>query len=148
MESRVAYSQGLAGNPIALYSIRSRSVVGKPMSASQQLLETSELDPRLSRYRFVMGGLLLLLNFSLGLSFFVVTPITPIIMEEFGINRSAASLLTSVVILSQAGLAIPSGIIVSRVEVKRMVLIGWALASAPMLTWMATGFPHSAWLSG
>ena len=111
------------------------------MSARQQLLETPELDPRLSRYRFVMGGLLMLLNFSLGLSFFVVTPITPIIMDEFGINRSAASLLTSVVILSQAGLAIPSGIIVSRVGVKRMVLIGWIMASAPMLTWTATSFP-------
>lgn len=111
------------------------------MSTSQQLLETPELDPRLSRYRFVMGGLLVLLNFSLGLSFFVVTPITPIIMGEFEINRSTASLLTSVVILSQAGLAIPSGIIISRVGVKRMVLIGWALSSVTMLTWAATGFP-------
>lgn len=94
----------------------------------------------MSRYRFVMGGLLVLLNFSLGLSFFVVTPITPIIMDEFTINRSAASLLTSVVILSQAGLAIPSGIIISRVGVKRMVLIGWAMSSVTMLTWAATGF--------
>ena len=111
------------------------------MSTSQQLLETPELDPRLSRYRFVMGGLLVLLNFSLGLSFFVVTPITPIIMGEFAINRSTASLLTSVVILSQAGLAIPSGIIISRVGVKRMVLIGWAMSSVTMLTWAATGFP-------
>ena len=111
------------------------------MSTSQQLLETPELDPRLSRYRFVMGGLLVLLNFSLGLSFFVVTPITPIILDEFEINRSTASLLTSVVILSQAGLAIPSGIIISRVGVKRMVLIGWAMSSVTMLTWTATGFP-------
>ena len=111
------------------------------MSTSQQLLETPELDPRLSRYRFVMGGLLVLLNFSLGLSFFVVTPITPIIMEEFGINRSAASLLTSVVLLSQAGLAIPTGIIISRVGVRRMVFIGWAMASITMLTWTATSFP-------
>ena len=111
------------------------------MSTSQQLLETPELDPRLSRYRFVMGGLLVLLNFSLGLSFFVVTPITPIIMDEFEINRSMASLLTSVVILAQASLAIPSGIIISRVGVKRMVLIGWAMASVTMLTWMATSFP-------
>ena len=95
----------------------------------------------MSRYRFVMGGLLVLLNFSLGLSFFVVTPITPIIMGEFAINRSTASLLTSVVILSQAGLAIPSGIIISRVGVKRMVLIGWAMSSVTMLTWAATGFP-------
>ena len=111
------------------------------MSLSQHTIETPELDPRLSRYRFVMGGLLVLLNFSLGLSFFVVTPITPIIMDEFGINRSAASLLTSLVILSQAGLAIPGGIIISRVGVKRMVLIGWAMASVTMLTWTATGFP-------
>ena len=111
------------------------------MSTSQQLLETPELDPRLSRYRFVMGGLLVLLNFSLGLSFFVVTPITPIILDEFAINRSTASLLTSVVILSQAGLAIPSGIIISRVGVKRMVFIGWAMSSVTMLTWTATGFP-------
>ena len=111
------------------------------MSTSQQLLEMPELDPRLSRYRFVMGGLLVLLNFSIALSFFVVTPITPIIMEEFDINRSAASLLTSVVLLSQAGLAIPTGIIISRVGVRRMVLIGWAMASIPMLTWTATSFP-------
>ena len=111
------------------------------MSTSQPLLETPELDPRLSRYRFVMGGLLVLLNFSIALSFFVVTPITPIIMEEFDINRSAASLLTSVVLLSQAGLAIPTGIIISRVGVRRMVLIGWAMASIPMLTWTATSFP-------
>ena len=62
----------------------------------------------MSRYRFVMGGLLVLLNFSLGLSFFVVTPITPIILDEFAINKSTASLLTSVVILSQAGLPFPA----------------------------------------
>ena len=61
------------------------------------------LDPlkHWSRYRFVIGALTLSMNFSVGLGFFVIAPITPLIIEEYGISRSEASLLTGMVMLVQ-----------------------------------------------
>ena len=98
-------------------------------------------DQRLSSYRFVIGGLTMLVNLSLGLSFFAVAPVTPLIMEDYGINRSTASLLIGLVILVQSGFAIPAGMLVGRVGLKKLIGIAWLLSAAPTLSFLATSFP-------
>ena len=64
--------------------------------------EASVDEQRLGSYRFVIGGLAMLLSLSWGLSVFAVSPITPLIIDEYGINHSTASLLTSLVFLTHA----------------------------------------------
>lgn len=98
-------------------------------------------DQRLTNYRFVIAGLAALLSLSLGLSLFAVSPITPSIIDEYEINRSTASLLTSLVFLAQAGFAIPSSMLVGRIGLKKLIAVGWVLSSAPLLSFMTESFP-------
>ena len=103
--------------------------------------EAGVSDRSFAAYRFVVAGLVVLLSLSFGLSFFAVSPITPLIIDEYGINRSTASLLTSLVFIAQAGLAIPGSMLVGRLGLKRVIAVGWVLASAPLLSFMAESFP-------
>ncbi len=97
-------------------------------------------DQTQSRYRFVMVGLILLLAFSPGLSTFALSPITPLIIDEYGINHSTASLLTGLVFLVHAGFGIPCAMLVGRVGLKKLIALGWLLSSAPVLTFLADDF--------
>ena len=95
---------------------------------------------RWSRYRFVIGGLMLLMNFSVGLGFFVVAPVVPLIIEEYGISRSAASLLTGLVMLTMSGFAIPSSMLVGRIPLKWLIALAWVTCAAPTLSFLAHQF--------
>ena len=92
------------------------------------------MDQQVSPYRFVIAGLSLALNFSLGLSFFAVAPLLPLIRDDYDINRGTASLLIAVVIMIQAALSIPGGVLVGRIGVSRVFTGGWLLAGAPVLS--------------
>ena len=94
-----------------------------------------------SPYRFVIGGLTLLFNVSIGLSFFAVAPVTPLIIDDYGINRSAASLLTGLVLLMQAAATIPGSMLIGRVPLKWLIAIAWFLSGAMGLSFLATSFP-------
>lgn len=93
----------------------------------------SEGNP-LSTYRFVVVGLMALLLFPGGLNLFVVGPITPLIMESYGIGNGHASLLTSAVFLVQAILAIPASILMGRISLKKLIGVAGLLGSAPVLS--------------
>jgi len=97
-------------------------------------------DHGFDAYRFVIAGLAVLLSCSFGLSFFALSPITPLIMDEYEINRSTASLLISLVFLAQAALAIPCSMLVGRIKLKKLIAVGWVLSSAPLLSFMAESF--------
>ena len=53
-----------------------------------------------SSYRFVVEGSILLLQFSMGLSFLAVAPLFPLIIKAFGIDNATVSLLVGVSSLS------------------------------------------------
>ncbi len=95
---------------------------------------------RPSRYRFVIAGLVLSLFFSGGLSFLAVTPVFPLIIDDYGINSSTASLLVSSVALANVLLAIPGGILVARLGPNRVIIGAWFLASIPALSVFADDF--------
>ena len=109
---------------------------GQPSSPLQQ----AGVAPQLSGYRFVILGLTMLLNFSFGINFFAVAPITPLIIDDYGVNRTTASLLTGLVLLVQAGFTIPAGMLVGRVGLKKLIGVGWLLAAAPALSFLASDF--------
>ena len=107
----------------------------------QQTTAASPKDQRDSRYRFIIGGLTVLLNLSLGLSIPAVSPIMPLIMDDYAISRGVASLLTGLVILIMSGFAIPAGMLVGRVGLKKLIGAAWLMAAAPTLSFMAGTFP-------
>lgn len=82
-----------------------------------------------SSYRYVVGGVLLLIQFILGLNWMVVTPLFPIIMDELTVDRATVSLLFTTVPIAQAFFTIPAGIIAARFGAKRIFGVGvWAMA--------------------
>ena len=103
------------------------------------------MDPQNSPYRYVIAGLGFLLNASFGLSFFVIGPVAPYIIDDYGISHSEAGLLTGVTILAQTTLAIPGSMLVGRIPVKVLITVGWVLSAAPVLTLLA--FDYSVLLA-
>ncbi len=97
-------------------------------------------DQRDSRYRFVIVGLTVLLNLSFGLSFPAIAPVTPLILEEYGISRGMAGLLTGSVILMLSGFSIPAGMLVGRVDLKKLIGVAWLMAAAPAFSFLAESF--------
>ena len=98
------------------------------------------VDQRLTAYRFVIAGFAALLGFSVGLSFFAVSPITPVIIDEYGINRSSAGLLISLVFFTHAVFTIPSSMLAARVKLKKLIAVGWLLSAAPALSFTVESF--------
>jgi cyanate permease len=94
-------------------------------------------DQRLTGYRFVIAGLVALLGFSGGLSFFSTGPITPLIIDHYGISHSAAGLLTGVVALVHVAAAIPISTLIGRVDLKLLIVLGALANSAPLLSFLA-----------
>jgi CP family cyanate transporter-like MFS transporter len=78
------------------------------------------------------------LIFTAGFSFFSVGPITPLIIESYGISHTTAGLLTSLVALVHGGFAIPASMLVSRVGLKNLITLGALAGAAPALTFLAT----------
>ena len=79
-----------------------------------------EADPAtsyssLSKYRFVIAALLLAGHLSVGLNVFTVSPILPLVIDEYQISRAAASLLVALPLLVAAALGLPSGMLIARV---------------------------------
>ena len=95
------------------------------------------MDPTNSPYRYVIAGLAFLLNVSFGLSFFVIGPVAPYIIDDYGISYTEAGLLTGLTVLAQTTLAIPGSMLVGRIPLKGLIAAGWLLSAAPALTLLA-----------
>src|SRR4051812_28986101 len=92
------------------------------------------------RYRLVIAVLLQVFNLFAGLNFGAVPPILPLIMDDYGLNRSVASLLVALIIVVQAALAIPGGMLVARSPLKALTVVGWVAAGAMVLVPLAGSF--------
>ncbi len=100
--------------------------------------EQASSENSFSPYRFVIIGLMALLLFPGGLNLFAVGPVTPFVMESFGIGNGQASLLTSVVFLAQGILTVPASFLMGRVSLKILISIAGLLGSAPVLSILFT----------
>ena len=100
--------------------------------------ETSNLG--LSKYRFVIATLLLAGHLSVGLNVFTVSPILPLVIDEYQISRAAASLLVALPLLVAAALGLPSGMLIARVGIRRSFVIGWAAIGLLSLSGLAPNF--------
>ena len=93
-----------------------------------------------SPYRFVIGLLSLLLSLSTGLVFLNVSPITPLIMDDYGVNRSTVSLLVAGILLANASMAIPCVLLVGRFKIVTLISFFGLLAAVPMFSFAADNF--------
>ena len=82
-----------------------------------------------SAYRFVIAGLILLVNLALGLNLFNASPLFPLIIEDYSISRATAGLMVTLALLIAAGFGLPGSVIIARMGTRRAFMIGWALLS-------------------
>ena len=109
------------------------------MTAPKGLRLDSE-SSRYPRYRFVIGGLILFAHFSVGINIFVVAPLLPLIIDDFGVSRVTASLLIALALLIHSFFGLPGGIIAARFGLKRMYFLSWLMIGLPVLSAVAPGF--------
>ena len=79
-------------------------------------------------------------HLSVGLNVFPVSPLLPLAIDEYGINRTAAGLLVSAPLLVAAALGLPSGILISRIGLRRAFIIGWASVALVSFSGLAPNF--------
>ncbi|MEE8465171.1 MAG: MFS transporter, partial [Dehalococcoidia bacterium] len=107
-------------------------------NASKDMFDES--TPLFSRYRFVIAGMVLAGHLSVGLNVFAVSPLLPLAIDDYGINRTAAGLLVSMPLLVAAALGLPSGILISRIGLRRAFTIGWAAVALVSFSGLAPNF--------
>ena len=93
-----------------------------------------------SRYRIVVAVLVLLSNLALGLNLFSATPLLPLIIEDYSINRATAGLLITLALLFAAVFGLPGGVIISRLGLRRAFTLGWSLISLMALSGVVPNF--------
>ena len=92
-------------------------------------------------YRFVIAGLILLAHLSIGLNFFVVSPLLPLIIEEYEITRATAGLLIALPLLFAAAFGLPGGAVIGRIGLRRGFGSAWVLVGLMVFSSWATNFP-------
>ena len=107
---------------------------------SSRVCSAMETTTGVSSYRFVIAGLILWGHLATGASLPVVSPILPIISDDYGINHSSASLLVSAWTVSFAIFCIPASILVGRIGVWRTYTISWILTGLPTLAVFSPSF--------
>jgi cyanate permease len=106
---------------------------------STQILPINEDDnKKVTGYRFIILGLVMVLSFSSGLTMIPFGPITPLIIDHYGVDNRSAGLLTSIIFLVHVLLAIPASTLVGRLSLKHMITIGGLLGSISLFTFIAT----------
>ena len=99
-----------------------------------------------SRYRWVIHGLLISAQLSIGINVLAPAPLFPFIMEEYALDRGSVSALVAVMALVLAVGNVPSGFMASRYGVYRTFALGSFLMSAGMLAPFMTNFAgHVVW---
>ncbi len=93
-----------------------------------------------SSYRFAVEAAVWLLNFSMGMSFFAVSPLFPLIEESYGTSSAAVSLLIGASSLVVALALVPAGVVAARVGSRLALAAGGLLMATVALAPLAPGF--------
>ena len=95
---------------------------------------------RASRYRFIIGGLILWAHLAAGLNFQAISPVLPLITEKYDISHTMAGLLLSVSLIMIGFLGLPASIFVTRLELKRVYTLSLFLMGLLTLSALSPGF--------
>ncbi len=78
-----------------------------------------------TRYRYVIGALILAAHASIGLNFFNVTPLLPLVIEDYDVSRANASLLIALPTIIKALVGLPGSLIANRFGLNRTFTLSW-----------------------
>lgn len=87
----------------------------------------SSKDLHSSAYRFVIMVVSLWAFFSIGVGIFIFSPITPVLLDAYGITRGFAGLLTGIVLGVQVLFALPASMLIGRVPLKLVITLALIL---------------------
>ena len=93
-----------------------------------------------SRYRFVIGALILAAHASIGLNFFNITPLLPLVIDDYEVSRASASLLIALPTIVKALVALPGSLIVNRFGLNRTFTLSWFMLGMLALSPLAQDF--------
>ena len=93
-----------------------------------------------SRYRFLIGALILAAHAAIGLSFFNVTPLLPLVIEDYEISRASASLLIALPTIIKALVGLPGSLIANRFGLNRTFTLSWFMLGMLALSPLAQDF--------
>ncbi len=93
-----------------------------------------------SRYRFIIGALILAAHTSIGLNFFNVTPLLPLVIDDYEVSRASASLLIALPTIIKALVGLPGSLIVNRFGLNRTFTLSWFMLGMLVLSPLAQDF--------
>ena len=91
-------------------------------------------------YRFVIGGLSVWGHLLTGAGFQVVSPLLPLITDDYGIDHGTAGLIVAAPLLIIAIFGMPGGVLLGRIGLYRAYTIGWLLMGSSALAALSPGF--------
>lgn len=98
-------------------------------------------EPQGGRYRYVIAGLILAAHLCIGLNVFAVAPVLLVIMDDYEISRTGASLLVAVALLAAAVFGLPGGMIAMRLGLKISFTLAWVSMGLLALSALAPNYP-------
>ena len=109
------------------------------MAVTLSKLAGSQLAGK-SRYRFVIGALILAAHASIGLNFFNVTPLLPLVIDDYEVSRASASLLIALPTVIKALVGLPGSLIANRFGLNRTFTLSWFMLGLLVLSPLAQDF--------
>ncbi len=97
-------------------------------------------DSTSSSYRFVIAGLVLVAHLGVGVNLFVVSPLFPLIIEDYGISRATAGLLIALATLVAAAFGLPGGALTARLGLGRVFTVGGFMVGLLVFSPVAPSF--------
>ncbi len=94
----------------------------------------------MGRWRLFMAGMTLAAHLAAGLNLFALSPLLPLVIEEYGISYWAAGMLMSLPLLVGAAIGIPGGMLIARIGVKRAYFFAWVAMALLALSPIAPNF--------
>lgn len=76
----------------------------------------------------------------MGIGFFVLGPITPLIIDEYGITHATAGLLIGIPLGVQVALALPASMLIGRIQLKLLMTFALILLGTMSLSFLAGNF--------
>ena len=95
---------------------------------------------RYSSYRFVIAGLTLWAHLAAGISFQAVSPVLPLISEDYNINHTTAGLLVAVVTAMVGAFGIAGGVVVGRLGLRLVYAASFFMMGSLSLTALSPSF--------
>lgn len=109
------------------------------MAATLSKAASSQLAGK-TRYRFVIGVLILAAHASIGLNFFNITPLLPLIIDDYEVSRASASLLIALPTIIKALVGLPGSLIANRFGLNRTFTVSWFMLGMLALSPLAQDF--------